>query len=426
MTKAVVLFLLICGFAACKPKEPNPTVLTPTGLIGRSALTYANTQYNKAYEVTVYDQNGIPLTAKTSESIPEGVSPLGTYTSSIKVEYDSLLRPKKTTQTYNRLGYDSCCPQSAQSIIFDPNRQVINEYEYQGNTTNVTHEVRYTVDVKKGVRILGANYTTNLADQEYFRTFNEQGQLTQEKKGAQILYEVVYDDNHNVVSETIYPERPGDRPAFTRRWENVYDKDKYLLSRKISGSDSFETNTYDNQGRLIQRVTNLYSTSDYAQLYQNRGTLIDYTFTRAEERRSMNFSYFNGQFQHDALRVLTYTYKSEATFINTVAYRFWTEMPQAYLPGFDFSQLPKEKLLSIKETKSQLNKWNKPTQEDFTHTYVSDKLPVGSFSSPYAGMYTYTYDERGNMTHGRGKYSYYTNKNSFNLEPEYDARYKNF
>lgn len=416
MKKVVVLFSLVFALAACKANEHNPAAPTLKNRAGRSVLTYSNTQYNKSYEVTEYDKNGIPVTAKTFESYSEGVSPLGAYTSAVKVDYDSLLRPKKTTQTYNRLGYSSCC----QSTIFDPNRQVINEYDYQGNTTNVTHEVRYTVDVKKGVRVTGAAEITDLADQEYFRTFNNQGQLTQEKKGAQILYEVVYDDNHNVVSETLYPKR------LTRRWDNVYDRNKNLISRKIIGSDSFETNTYDNQGRLIRRVTNLYATSDYVQPYENRGTLIDYSFTRSEERRGMNFTYFNGKFLHDALRVITYAYAGEETLITTTTYKFWTEVPEANRPSFDFSGLPKEKILSVREMKSQLNKWHKLTQEDFTHTYVSDKLAPENFSNAYAGAHTYTYDERGNLTRVRGKYSNYINKDSFNAEPDYDAQYKNF
>jgi YD repeat-containing protein len=422
MKKVVVLFSLACAFAACKPNGLNPGAPTLKNLAGRSVLTYSNTQYNKSYEVTEYDGNGIPVTAKTSESYSEGFSPGGPYTSAVKVDYDSLLRPKKTTQTYNQLGYSSCC----QSIVFDPNRQVINEYEYQGNTTNVTHEVRYTVDVKKGVGLTGAPSVANLADQEYFRTFNNQGQLTQEKKGEQILYEVVYDDNHNVVSETLYPKQPGDTPAFTRRWDNVYDQNKNLISRKISGSDSFETNTYDNQGRLIRRVTNLTPISEYELLYENRGTLIDYSFARLEERHAMGFSYFNGQFTHDALRVLTYTYAGEETLITTTTYSFWTEIPEANLPGFDFSGLPKEKLYKIREMKSQLNKWNKLTQEDFTHPYVSDRVQPENFSAAYAGSYTYTYDERGNLTRGRGKYSYYINKETFIPNPDFDARYKNF
>ncbi|RYF54178.1 MAG: hypothetical protein EOO39_39730, partial [Cytophagaceae bacterium] len=189
MKNLLLLFALTLTGLSCRPVAPD--AVGPM-LSGQSVLIYSQRQYMGSYEVTDYDASGIPVLAKTSFSLNMGIMPTGTYTSRVQLEYDALLRLKKTIQTYDQLGYASCCPGS---IAFDPDRQLISEYEYQDNSRNVTHEVSYTLTPKTGQRVMGT---------EFFRRFTSGGQLTQEKRGTTTLYEATYDAHDNVLSETIF------------------------------------------------------------------------------------------------------------------------------------------------------------------------------------------------------------------------------
>ena len=425
MKKAFSLLITILALVACQPPAADPASTPPADLTGRSVLIYKKSQYRDSYEVTAYNAAGVPVRANASvyAGMVDGISPEGIYTSTIQLEYDALLRLKRSVQVYDQLGYASCCG----TVVFDPNRQNVHEYEYQGTTKNITREVGYAINTKTGERGT-ANETT--------RRFTDGGQLTHEKIGSLLLYEASYDAQDHPVSETIYPARPTDRTAFTRRWTNAYDANNRLLSRKINGSTSFESNTYDAQGRLVRKVSNLYETTNWTPTNQGvyrlsvtdqvSGNLIDYRFRKADERWAMDFTYFNGQFRSDDLRVTTYAYGSEQTRATTTTYQLWNDLTEARQPGFDFSQIPKDALRTIQEKNVVLNPQGELVSEAFGYTYISDKLQPEQLTAEYASAYRYVYDEMGNLTRMEGSSATFADKASAYPTPTFAARYKHF
>lgn len=411
MKKLFILFAFLAVAISCKTNEPDPSGSSTTNQSNRSVLTYT-TNFPGTYQVTDYDANGIPTLAKVSIFYPFGVTPTGTYTSSVKLEYDAQLRIKKTIQIFNELGNQSCCPGSAP--VTDPDRQLINEYEYQGNTNKITHEIAYTVNAKKGEKLVVS---------ERFRTFTETGMLTQEKLGTKTLYEASYDAYDNPLTETLYTDWPS---TIVRQWDYVYDANHRILSRRVKGSPLFENNTYDSQGRIIRRVTNMTVMTPFRPSY-DMGRLIDYSFDRHDERDDMNFMFFQftGQWTQQPPQVLTYIYTGEETLITNTAYSFWKNKAGVDQPEFDFNQVPKEELLSIKVTKWYLNKWKKLRKEEFINAYVSDQLKPEQRGTVYASENVYSYDEKGNLVGSEG-----TQTNFYDMIPanvnSFTARYKNF
>lgn len=428
--KKVLSFLFItAAFIACQPPaaDPDATSTTPSpDVTGRSVLIYSNRQYRDTYEVTDYNTAGVPVRAKASvmAGVVYGVSPAGLYTSTIQLEYDALLRLKKSIQVYDQLGYASCCPGS---IVFNPDRQLIHEFEYQGATKNITHEVAYSLNPKTGERG---------AVTEYTRRFTDGGQLMQEKIGSRLLYEASYDAQGYPLSETLYPDSDSDRAAFTRRWTNEYDANNRLLSRKINGSTSFEANTYDTQGRLIRQVSNLYKTTNWTPTNQGVyrltvsdqvvDNLIDYSFRKTDERSAMSSTYVNGQFLSDDLRVATYVYEGEQTTVTNTTYKLWNDLADARQPGFDFSQIPKDDLRTIEEKKVVLNPRGNLLHEAFRYVYISDKLRPEQLGATYASEYRYTYDEGGNLTRTQGETVTSRDTVTPVPTPTLEARYKRF
>ncbi|SFE28263.1 hypothetical protein [Spirosoma endophyticum] len=412
MKKLFIFFVFLALTSSCKKNEPDPSDSPIANQSNRSVLTYT-TNFPGTYQVTDYDANGIPTLAKVSVFYPFGVTPTGEYTSSVKLEYDTHLRIKKTVQIFNELGNQSCCPGSAP--VTDPDRQLINEYEYQGNTANITYEIAYTVNAKKGEKLVVS---------ERFRTFTETGMLTQEKLGTKPVYEARYDAYDNPVKEILYSADGA--PVVTREWDYVYDTNHHLLSRRVKGSALFENNTYDNQGRITRRVTNMTVMTPFRPSY-DMGRLIDYSFDRHDERGDMNFMFFQftGQWTQQPPQVLTYTYTEEETLIINTAYSFWKSKVGIDQPEFNFDQVPKEELFSIKVTKWHLNKWNKLSREEFTNTYVSEQLKPEQRGTVYASDLMYSYDERGNLVGSEG-----TQTNFYDRVPakvnSLTARYKNF
>ncbi|UHG94658.1 hypothetical protein [Spirosoma oryzicola] len=412
MKNALILLAFLAATTSCKKNEPDPSVSPEINPANRSVLTYT-TNFPGTYQVTDYDANGIPTRANVSVFYPFGVTPTGTYTSSVKLEYDARLRVKKTVQIFNELGNQSCCPGSAP--FTDPDRQLINQYEYQGNTNNITREIAYTVNVKTGEKSVVS---------ERFRTFTESGMLTQEKLGTKPVYEASYDPYDNPLTETLYAADGA--PVVSRQWDYVFDTSHRILSRRIKNSVLFENNTYDNQGRIIRRVTNMTVMTPFKPSY-DMGRLIDYRFDRHEERGDMSFMFFQftGQWTQQPPQVLTYTYAGEETLIVNTAYTFWQNKAGIDQPQFDFDQLPKEELISIKVTKWHLNKWDKVNREEFTHAYVSDRLKPEQRGTIYASDNAYSYDERGNLVGSEGSQT-----NFYDMLPTkvnaFTARYKNF
>ncbi|GAB3972101.1 hypothetical protein GCM10028806_23590 [Spirosoma terrae] len=411
MKKAFILFCVLIGAISCQKNEPDPAGPPTATTSNRSVLTYT-TNFPGTYEVTEYDANGLPSLAKVSVFYPFGVVPTGTYTSSVKPEYDALLRVKKTTQTFNELGLQSCCPGSPPFV--DPDRQLINEYEYQGNTNNITHEIAYTVNAKKGEKSVVS---------ERFRTFTENGLLTQEKLGTKTLYEAKYDTYGNPLTEILYSADGA--PVVTRDWDYVYDTNHRILSRRVKNSVLFENNTYDSQGRITRRVTNMTVMTPFKPSY-DMGRLIDYSFDRHEERDNMNFMFFQftGQWTQEMPQVLTYTYTGQETLITKTDYFLWKLKTGIDQPGFDFTQIPKEELSAIKVTKWYLNKWNKASKEEFINAYVSDQLKPEQRGTIFSSEYTYSYDENGNLIGTEGTQTNFYDMTPFKLNP-FTARYKN-
>lgn len=425
--RKIVSFLFVTGvLGACQPPAADPVSSTLPDRTGRSVLIYSNRQYRDTYEVTDYNAAGVPIRAKASvmAGVVYGVSPAGLYTSTIQLEYDELLRLKKSSQVYDQLGYASCCPGS---VVFNPDRQIIHEFDYQGTTKNITHEVSYLLNPKTGERG---------AVTEYTRRFTDGGQLMQEKLGSRLLYEATYDAQGYPLSETRYPNDESDQAAFTRRWTNEYDASNRLLSRKINGSTIFEANTYDAQGRLVRKVSNLYETTNWTPTNQNVyrltitdqvvDNLIDYSFRKMDERWAMSFSYFNGQFLADNPRVATYAYNGEQATVTNTTYRFWNDQPQVRQPGFDFSQIPKEDLQTIEEKKVVLNPQGKLLSEAFRYVYINDKLRPEQLNTTYASEYGYTYDEGGNLIRTQGETVSRIDKATSIPTPTLEARYKRF
>ena len=409
MKKVLCLLALMSSLMNCQNKETDPIDALGSSS-DRSVLTYT-TNFPGTYQVTDFDASGIPTQAKVAINYPYGVIPTGTYTSSIKLEYDPLVRLKKTVQTFNELGYDSCCPGA--TPYTDPDRQLINEYEYQGNTTNITYEISYTVNAKKAQKAVVS---------EYVRTFTDRGLLTQEKRGTTILYQASYDHNDNPITETVFDNTGA---PISRTWEYVYDANQHLLSRKIKGSQSVEINTYDQQGRLLRQVTNLPVLTPFKP-DNTVGRLVDYRFARLAQRSEMMFTYFTPtqQWTHDMPRVLTYTYTNEQILITNTAYQFWADVPDVFQAGFDFETVPQQQLASITVTTWQLNKWNKLAQEASTQVYVSDKLAPEQRNPYYASDHSYTYDERGNLVSSSGHCTSFIDKTSTACGDVLTARYK--
>ncbi|WP_420146483.1 hypothetical protein [Spirosoma sp.] len=407
MKHLLILFLFGLGCMACQPSDPaNPAPLT-----GRSVLVYS-TNFPGTFEVTDYDANGIPTQARTSIDYPMYVTPAGRYTSSILLTYDPLLRIKKTVRIYDQLGFPSCCPSSP---LHDPDQQLVNEYEYWGNTTKITHELSYSINTKNA-------QTKPIA--EIARTFNEQGQLLQEKNGTKLVYEAAYDANGNVEQETIFPIDGGS--SFTRRWSYDYDANNRIQTRRVLGSASFETNRYDEKGRLVRQVSTLPLSAPFIPSFDAVGRLIDYTsFTRASERSTMSFSYFNGQFRPDSPHVLSYEYVGDQTLITNTTYTLWNPLPEISQPDFDFTQVAREKLVTVKETKWRLNKWNKLDQEESIYTYYSERVDPANRDATFAYGNTYRYDDSGNVVSHQGyRISNYQKERSEFSGPV--ARYKTF
>ena len=418
MKNLFILFALLGSLMSCQKKDTDPLATGTGNLTNRSVLIYTTNlpgayNYPGTYQVTEYDANGIPTLAKTSVNYTSDISPNGTYTSTIKLDYDPLLRLKKTVQTFHELGYPSCCPGSPPYT--DPDRQLINEYEYQGNTANITHEISYTVNAKKGEKAVVS---------ERFRTFTDHGLLTQEKLGAKTLYEATYDEQDNPLIETLFDDTG---IPISRTWANAYDANQHLVSRKIKGSDSFETNTYDSQGRLLRRVTNMMVSTPFKP-GNDMGRLIDYRFARLAERSEMTFMYFKftQQWTHDLPHVLTYEYIGEEIQITNTTYSFWTDVPEVAQPGFDFSQVSNDQLSRITVTKWRLNKWNKLASEAFTHTYISPKLAPEQRGAGYSSDNTYVYDEAGNLVSTSGGYTNFSDMIRNTYASTFAARYKNF
>ena len=419
------LVLVACQPPAADPARTTPALTTPAHLTGRSVLVYRNRQYQDSYEVTEYNAAGVPLRAKASvhAGVVDGVSPVGIYTSTIQLEYDALLRLKKSVQVFDQLGYASCCG----SVLFDPNRQNVHEYEYQSTTKNITREVSYSINLKTGER--GATNETT-------RRFTDRGQLTQERLGSLLMYAATYDAQDQPLSETIYPARPTDRAAFTRRWANEYDANNRLLSRKINGSTSFESNTYDARGRLVRRVSNLYETTNWTPTHQGvyrltvtdqvSDNLIDYRFRKANERWAMDFTYVNGQFRPDDIRVTTYAYEGDQTTATSMTYQLWDELTAIHQPGFDPDQIPKEVLRAIKEKKAVFNNQGKLLHEAFRYSYISERQQPQQLDATYASEYRYSYDEGGSLTWMQGSSVSPADKAMAYPTPLVEARYKRF
>ncbi|GAB4029661.1 hypothetical protein [Spirosoma jeollabukense] len=409
MKKLLVFFVLGWAGLACQhPDSANPT---PAELAHRSILIYS-TNFPGGFEVTDYDATGIPTRARTAIDYTMDVIPAGRYTSTILLSYDDQLRIKKTVQTYDQRGIASCCPNS---VVHDPDQQIINEYDYWKNTTSLTHEVSYSVNAKKAeTRIIS----------ESFRTYTDQGQLVQEKRGNKVVYEAAYDANGNVISET--QSSIDDPSSFTRRWRYDYDASKRMLSRRIVDATGFENNSYDEQGRLVRQVSNLFLITPFKPQPDAIGRFIDYaSFSRSQERYTMSFSYLNGQFWSDAPRVVTYAYEEDQTLISCTTYALVNNLAGLDQPGFDFAQIPKENLLWIRQTTWRLNKANKLLEETSSYTYQSDKVTDANRDATYAFGNSYSYDASGNLVGQKG----YSISSSTMARTDFSgpvARYKTF
>jgi len=389
MKHLLILFTLTYLLTSCRKNELNPAKPATNLPSGRSVLIYSSRfpglqDTPGTFEVTNYDQNGLPVQARTSTYYSMYVAS-GTYTSTIKLTYDDQLRIKKTVQTHDQFAYASCCPGS---VTFNPKRQLVSEYEYQGNTQNVAHELAYWLDEEKAEKkVLG----------ETFRSFTPNGQLMQEKIDGRVRYEAIYDNNEQVVSETLFRDNT---PAVVRQWENTYDGNQRLASRKIKGTDIFENNTYDSQGRLLRRVTNLYSLTPFPA--PSIGKLIDYGFTKSTARWEMDFMFFGGQFLSGTPAVQTYEYVGGETRVTQLLYNTDVKIAGAAEPGFDFTQIPQEKLRSVQQTKWRFNHWKKMTHEEVEYLYQSDKLAPEQRAFYELQATIYDYDNAGNVVSQSG------------------------
>ncbi|MCK8493576.1 hypothetical protein M0L20_17050 [Spirosoma sp. RP8] len=405
MRRILFLFTLSLTLWSCKDRQPEPAA-PPAN---RSVLIYSNS-FPGTFEVTDYDANGLPTMAKTSIYHNMDVAPEGTYTSSIKLEYDAQARVKKTVQVYDQRGMASCCPGY---VVYEPDQQIVNEYEYLGNTGKITHEISYSVNAKKAEKKIIS---------EFGRRFNEQGLLLEEKKGNQITYKATYDANGNVLDESL----PSAEKPVRRQWDYVFDANKRVVSRRIVGSAGFENNTYDEQGRLSRQVTNLSFILPFKPRSEEMGKLINYNFAKRAEQQDLLFTYFdNGVFWNERPRVVTYEYVGEETLITATIYQLWDiNWNQISQPTFDLTLLPNEKLASIQQIKWRLNKWNKLTSEEFSHKYVSDKLAAEQRGTYYAYDNAYNYDELGNLVGSSGHTTIFNMTRQANVNT-FVARYKN-
>lgn len=192
------------------------------------------------YEVTQFDENGLPMFAKIEAGYGEGFpGAWGDYPSTVKLKYDSHLRLVKSTQVFK----DMVIPYSynvPDGKTLDPDREIYQEYEYDGESNRITHELRYYLNTKTG---------NKQVVYEIFRAFNRKGRLLKAWNTKETLFEATYDKYNNPVIQK--------RGSDSQNWEYKYDNSGRLISRKVSGTKFHEENQYDSQGRLTKQIGNL-------------------------------------------------------------------------------------------------------------------------------------------------------------------------
>lgn len=194
------------------------------------------------YNVTDFDENGFPTVAKIEAGYGEGFPGLwGAYPSTVKLTYDNHFRLIKSIQRFN----DLVLPHSytvPDGKTLDPDREIHQEYEYDGESDRIKHELRYYLNIKTGNRQVVY---------EIFRTFNGKGRLLKAWNAKETIFEAVYDKYNNPVFQKRGPD--------IQTWEYNYDNSGRLIHRKVSGTKFYEENQYDAQGRLTKQIGNLSS-----------------------------------------------------------------------------------------------------------------------------------------------------------------------
>lgn len=192
------------------------------------------------YKVTDFDENGFPIMAKIEAGYGEGFPGLwGKYPSTVKLTYDNHFRLTKSIQRFN----DLVLPHSytvPDGKTLDPDREIYQEYEYDSESNRIKHELRYYLNTKTKNREVVY---------EIYRTFNGKGRLLKAWNAKETLFEAAYDTYNNPVFQK--------RGRDTQNWEYNYDNFGRVIHRKVTGTEFYEENQYDAQGRLTKQTRNL-------------------------------------------------------------------------------------------------------------------------------------------------------------------------
>ncbi|MET7253722.1 hypothetical protein [Dyadobacter fermentans] len=193
------------------------------------------------YEVTEFDENGLPALAKIDAEYGTGFpGHWGKYKSILKLSYDQQLRITRSEQVFQDLvlATDYSVPDG---VTLNPGRNIIQEFEYDGESNRVTRQIRYHLDVSSGKMLTAF---------EINRLFNSTGQLVKSWNESGIQYEAKFDQYNN----PIYQKRGN----ATQSWDYNYDTSGRIIGRKVTGSSFKEENIYDAHGRLVKQTGNLF------------------------------------------------------------------------------------------------------------------------------------------------------------------------
>lgn len=255
-TVTIIIFILY-GLNSCKHKE---NIVEPEENEINSIVEQKNSQIlvyaenisvygeygiwtggiGSKYEVTEFDKDGLPVFAKIDAGYGEGFpGSWGEYPSTVKLKYDNRLRLTNSVQVFKDLVIPSSYSVPDGKSL-DPDREIYQEYEYDGYSNRITHELRYYLNTKtKNKQIV----------YEVFRTFNTKGRLLKSWNPKETIFESTYDKYGNPLTQK--------RGSLVQNWEYKYDASGRVVSRKVSGTKFHEENIYDNQGRLIKQTGNI-------------------------------------------------------------------------------------------------------------------------------------------------------------------------